>query len=561
MRRIVLGIGAACLVAAGCAQIFGIDPPNEVPAPTDGAADGTTGPDGPSADAGPDGADATGGDGGGDASVDATPEAQPEAATDADAGIDSPPSGPIVGQQSHYFLPDNVNSANELPVDFTMVPIAARVLGSDGGVTVYDGGGNGAGQFTIDNVPPGAEFYVEATGLVVGGGTIPLYVFDTQRTLDLSDVFLGLNTGQGGDGTGTVQLNVSGAVPFGPNDAVNLQALNAPYTEYSYGATPAPTVGASAYTTSWATDPVQGLVQPSDTVWVVQMHSSSSDAAAPQALTTYAAVTGVTTANGETTVLDAGLAAAPQTSVSLQIDEGAFTQYVDDITPNGVIEGSGFVIDAYPTGQIVGLGMTYNGTVDMLNVSQGTTGGVTTYDASYGDPFPAGWSRVITIGIQVEDQVVAPLPDGGVSNPGDTPGAISCTLPLAPYAAGMPVAPLVSPVQQPVVNQGSFRNNRTGVGLQPTVGWTAPALGPPTVYIVQVRLVQLNAANQPQMTRIALLSTASTSVTVPPGILQSGQLYQFDIVALSSHGDDATRPFYQHLPFCAASTLSGVMAP
>ncbi len=566
-----------CLAACGCAQIFGIEQPNEVPAgdaSAEGSVDATTQgsgeagdaqggadvtradapslPDGPQPDSQGGPPDAPSNEGSSNDAADAS-QAPDAGASDADA---SDGYAPITGKQSHFFIPDDINSAVEVPVDFTSVPIAAYVPQPDGGVTKYPGTGNGAGQFTIPGVPAGATYYVKVDARQADGTTRPVYAFETKRALDLSDAFLGRSNVQYADGGGTLQIDVSGAVPFGPNDSVNLQALNANDVEYTWQ-TPIP--GTTDYSTAWQEG--QGLIQPTDTVWIVQMHSDSADATVPQTLVRYVQTSGVTTANGQLTVIDAGFVAPPQVPMSLMFDHGSFTQYVNDVFPNGTILFSYLAVDALPMDPTVGLGLNLGGNVDMFILSLPTNGGIETYDASYGDPFPGAWSRVVQVGIEVQGSIAVTLPDGGSSNPASTPGGIGCTYSLADFAGGKVVQSLLSPVLQPLVNQGSFHSNRSGIGLTPTLSWTPPTAGPPTAYEVQVRQVTVDASNQARVATIALLTTGATSVTVPPGILQMGQTYQFDVLSVLSRGDDETRPLYVHLPRCGASVQSGVMSP
>ena len=121
--------------------------------------------------------------------------------------------------------------------------------------------------------------------------------------------------------------------------------------------------------------------------------------------------------------------------------------------------------------------------------------------------------------------------------------------------------PIVGPPTFAQVNNTSAMSNLTAIGTQPTVSWSPPSTGTPTAYYVDVRNVQLDATNTPTFVDVARLFTGATSVTFPPGILQSQQTYVFGIVAVASAGDDATRPMYLHLPYCTAEALTGLMVP
>ncbi len=94
------------------------------------------------------------------------------------------------------------------------------------------------------------------------------------------------------------------------------------------------------------------------------------------------------------------------------------------------------------------------------------------------------------------------------------------------------IVPLISPVQSPQIGGASLFTTQTLASSTPTVSWTAPTLGTPLQYSVVFIPVYYdsNANNTYGGARISFF-TATTSVTVPPGVLAAAQPYVVEIMA------------------------------
>jgi hypothetical protein len=130
---------------------------------------------------------------------------------------------------------------------------------------------------------------------------------------------------------------------------------------------------------------------------------------------------------------------------------------------------------------------------------------------------------------------------------------------LATAIAG-PMTPALSSVQNPKINGKDFFEAQGNVGLTPTLSWDPPALGTPSRYSVRIRRLRRNPQD-PTTTiaaNVGTVFTPSTSLTIPPGVLQPGAVYAFRIRAFQSP-TSATSPHRLAYPTAFADVLSNLM--
>lgn len=121
-----------------------------------------------------------------------------------------------------------------------------------------------------------------------------------------------------------------------------------------------------------------------------------------------------------------------------------------------------------------------------------------------------------------------------------------------------PFAPAVTPVGSPQIGGASAFDDRAGVGETPVLSWTAPFAGTPTGYLVEV--YRLGAAGA-VTTRTSVLryATARLTVTLPPGLLETGATYFARITALVSTAP-ISAPYRGASVLAQASTLTGTFS-
>lgn len=137
-------------------------------------------------------------------------------------------------------------------------------------------------------------------------------------------------------------------------------------------------------------------------------------------------------------------------------------------------------------------------------------------------------------------------------------GFVTSRIPLssAPVAA----APVLGPPLALQVNGLDATVARTGVGLQPVLSWSPPALGLATSYVVTVGC----GPTTPAANDLAVLSAhvRGTSFRVPPGCLQAGAVYQATVTTRQAPWDETEHgPYQVGLPLHEAEALTAWFAP
>jgi len=167
---------------------------------------------------------------------------------------------------------------------------------------------------------------------------------------------------------------------------------------------------------------------------------------------------------------------------------------------------------------------------------------------SYGDPFPGAWPRMFEICQQATVQIPRPnsttITDTFLLTFGET-----TAIPTAP------IAPLVGPVQNPMINGTAFFQSATLNSTAVNLNWSAPAGAQPFGYYVTLfQLVTLSTGTT-QYEAVARFGTAKTSMSVP--LLAAGSTYIFQIVAwVDGAANMETSPGRSQLPIAHSAVIS-----
>jgi len=112
-----------------------------------------------------------------------------------------------------------------------------------------------------------------------------------------------------------------------------------------------------------------------------------------------------------------------------------------------------------------------------------------------------------------------------------------------------PIAPLISPVQNPTLNGTSLFNATASSTTTPTLGWNPPTGLTPSGYAVFV--IRIGSTN------VTSLFTTGTSLTIPPGFLSEGSIYYFIIQAVANGRTDfTTSPNRSLFPYAFSQVTS-----
>jgi hypothetical protein len=168
----------------------------------------------------------------------------------------------------------------------------------------------------------------------------------------------------------------------------------------------------------------------------------------------------------------------------------------------------------------------------------------------YSDPFPSAWRR--TFRVCQSTTVSIPLP-GGPTQGFTLTNTQTTALPITT------VKPLISSVQNPKINGADLFTAATINGTTATLSWDPPAIGIPYGYTVAILspTTLVGSSTPLRYVTTTTLSTAKTSIPLPPGVMQSGKTYLFLITALlDGKANMETSPHRSLLPTGSADAIS-----
>jgi hypothetical protein len=117
-------------------------------------------------------------------------------------------------------------------------------------------------------------------------------------------------------------------------------------------------------------------------------------------------------------------------------------------------------------------------------------------------------------------------------------------------------------VLNPQINGKSLFSNQLSVGLSPTVSWSAPRIGTPSLYLL--RFWELDVVNERTVPNVvANYYTTDTSATVPAEALKPGNVYFATISAIADARTDVSlaKPFRFSLPDHFSTVMTAIFSP
>jgi hypothetical protein len=280
-----------------------------------------------------------------------------------------------------------------------------------------------------------------------------------------------------------------------------------------------------ALTTPWASYYLEDTTQ-GDAPVIEQLHSPTSAGEITNAVTGLYSPAPLTMANGTNATVTGGFVAPAQTTTFVNYSRSQFSAYRAEYNPNGTFHHSAFYeVDGLPGAAVYG---DTNNWLDYMYIEN--TDPTVTTDLDLGSvpmpTLPLGYQPVYYAGDNFWIQYTAP----GATNHETVKVRAIRAYQLTPPNGTQPLQPVLSPVKNLLINGLSAYSNQMGVGLTPTLAWTAPDLGTPTGYQVEIFQLYQNGANTND-TEVARLyfDPTQTSTQIPAGILQTGNAYYIQI--------------------------------
>ncbi|MFO0760612.1 MAG: hypothetical protein U0359_29295 [Byssovorax sp.] len=293
---------------------------------------------------------------------------------------------------------------------------------------------------------------------------------------------------------------------------------------------------------------------------------------------------GFTMKDGGTSVLSGEFTKVPQKSFALDYKGSAFNALFADLAVDNVNLDIGLYLEAGTPEPAVGayptlLGLNVNSLTVYQNPACAGPGcneagcpsgcdlgtlwppGDHAHTFSYGNPFDFG-QELVAMTLFFQKSVTTLLPEMTNEN---LNGLFTVQAP-ASELDGKPLAPTLGLPKDITVGGKStpYDQVTAGVGTAPLVHWSAPSLGTPTHYRVNViDLTDLTLKDGSTLRRrsVAVLNLTGTEVRLPDGILKTGRFYYMQVTAVAADKDDLSRPFYFPVHDVRATMFTGVITP
>jgi hypothetical protein len=254
------------------------------------------------------------------------------------------------------------------------------------------------------------------------------------------------------------------------------------------------------------------------------------------------------------TVNSGFIAVTPSSTLKLKWDRPAFAGRAGELNPTAV--GTSSVLALSTSALAPGYGVPS----DAFSLLEFNTFGGSALDfgrVHYGNPFPADWTQILESYYGFTVRYMAP--GASVALPIER---FLYGVDLVPTSAADPaltLRPRMSPVLLPQVNGKSLFDNQLAVGISPRLTWQAPAVGTPDRYLVTVRRLFATGPRSDSRT-VGRFYTGNTTVDVPPGVLQAGEVYFLTISAIAA-GTPLSEPARSQLPYAFATVMSALISP
>lgn len=409
--------------------------------------------------------------------------------------------------------------ANDLNQYFAFAALAPN---QDGSFTNIPGTGNADGTVTIANVPAGFFWLSDGDGSSY---------WTNSSTFDLGED-LGGREPSSCDYPATLALNLSGLASLTTDSWLTVSVPNL-MDEIGFADLP---LESSSYVGDvqfyCPIDPALG-----DTTYIVQAERVTGLGADVNGTLSGPALSlpSLAAPGGTTTEVSGELTTANPQSLDFKVQWAEWAASFKNVAPTFAtltsfmswVDVQLYVSDR-ATHRSASLVNAWPDSVQSSNTDYGTI--------HYNNPYPSSWSQVFS---------------GFAEAGGDDYRVFNAFATTTPLTGGF--APLISAVQSPTMN-GSylFINGVSSDTTSVAFRWNAPTGLTPYGYAVSYQCEACWEWSE--------VYTSSTSVTFPPGLLEAGESYRFQIIAMAdSKANIATSPWRSGYPMAMANVVSATL--
>jgi hypothetical protein len=470
-----------------------------------------------------------------------------------DGGVDNnPPIDAAVVDMADAYIPDAPASIDGMWQDTfhtaagpmmvsscgAIPPSAIQVDSTTAATTVYGGTCKPDGSFRIEAPGSLGLYYLKV------GST--LHESNKRGGIDLSGDRLGRNDVAGITGV-TLGLALTNMQPWVSGDLLVAFSANIGYRQnlsFTTGA-PSPEQSSVTATAPWNGYKIDG--SKSDTLHVVHLGKHTTGSGLDYfSLDEAFEVPSFTMTNNTHHAVAGAFGHPTASSIDLSIDVASFHQFAPIAAPavtQAAIQGSAYAAVSTDTVDSPSL-------VSFAQLSDGVS--VMNFDSlPYRDPFPISWERFVKVQVGLTVSYMW----NGIT--GTRVATIDRVMSKA-TADGTPISAQLGPPTD-VRFDGDDALTDTNISPVPVVTWSAPSVGTPTDYELQVFEAKTLSGSL-TFTPILRLTTKQTAVRIPAGYLYGQRQYVFSVRARQREGVDIyTNPLRLGASWSSAEMLSALV--
>ena len=447
----------------------------------------------------------------------------------------------------------NESGSTKRPFDWTIISsyVAALVPQSDGSFQSLSGTAGANGTFEIPNVPAG-YYWLKL-------GPRDTY-WTSSSTFDVGNDFFVPTANPTTPTTSTTYMSFSftSLDPTAARGLLQFDALETLLSPYSASTNPGSTtfVGGLAINGNLDYSVIKNA-------FVRQYEPAAFGSMDGYVLGPALTLSNLSLTTGGHNTISGALNPMVPASINLSVKGSAWAPLFDHIAPTATTAmGGSFYLSVQPYIAADGPNVLGSNPIDLIwtrgnfsafltpscSANPPLTTDVEAGTVQYSDPFPSAWRR--TFRVCQSASVAVQMPGG------KTQGIILTNT----QTTSMPIAavkPLISAAQNPKINGADLFNAGTINDTAVTLSWDPPAIGTPFGYSVAIMSPTTLPDGTVGYLSSTTLSTAKTSIAVPPDLLRSGQTYLFVITSLvDGKASMETSPHRSSLPAASAQLVS-----